>query len=136
MLLYRTNKKSVNIEPCDHSIETSRKKFSERKKLISLSILVVTCSFVLTTTPSAIIMGFFVQDLYKTKTGKLIVWIFDALLFSYHSFKFEIILIFNYQFNKEFSYFLEELFSKENNLLKRNKKITTTNTISGSDTHS
>lgn len=89
-----------------------RSKFSERKKMISLSILIVTCGFVISTTPSAIIMGFFVQDMYKTKTGKLIVWIFDALLFTYHSIKFEIILIFNYQFNKELNSIFEELFAK------------------------
>lgn len=144
MLLYRTNKKPSTIEPNNdsgshhESAETaSRKKFSERKKMISLSILVVTIGFVVSTTPSAIIMGFFIKDMYMTKTGKLIVWVFDALLFTYHSFKFEIIFIFNYQFNREMNTFLEECCSRRRISSSRKqasvKSRKTVQTVSGSD---
>lgn len=123
MILYKTSKKLISIVVISHhpkhssvAEETRNNKSTNRKKLIGVFFLFVTLGFVFATTPSAVIGAFFIQDLYKEKTGKLIVWIFDALLFTFHSTKFEIILIFNYLFKNEFKCFCLDIMKKGKNL--------------------
>lgn len=100
-----------------HSIDSN--KHINKKKIAGLFIFAVAYGFMLATTPHAIINGFFSTQILKTNTGKLVLWLFDSLTFTYHSLKFELILIFNRKFRLEMKSFLFGMIVKSSKSLGR-----------------
>lgn len=108
ILFYTTWKKSVSINAVNDAIESAR----ARKKKFGLVITIFTFGFMLTTLPSAIITGFFFTRLNSHEKTKIYIYICDSLAFSFHSSKFIVLTICNYQFKKEVATFAQEIMSK------------------------
>ena len=88
-----------------------RVKKAVKRKRISISIMLLTTFFMISTLPIAYSGAFLQPELYSTKSGILAYHIFGSISFSYHSCNFVLLLTSNKQFRIEFK-----------NLMQLNKK--------------
>jgi hypothetical protein len=68
---------------------------------MSLTIILITFSFICFTLPYAVTGGYFFFELYKTISGRIIIFCCANLLFSYHSFNFIVCTLINKKFRGE-----------------------------------
>ncbi len=68
---------------------------------MSITVLISTGLFVIMTLPSAIAGGYYLTELLQTDSGKVILFICDNILFTYHSINLIILMISNKQFWRE-----------------------------------
>ena len=80
---------------------TRRKDEIEKRKSISISIIVLTFVFIIFTMPSALVDGYF-TELLSNESGLFIVLALAELSYTYHAFKFATLFFTNKQIRKEF----------------------------------
>jgi hypothetical protein len=68
---------------------------------MSVTIILMTISFIAMTLPTALAGGYFFPRLIGTVEGRLVLVFCDCLSFSYHSLNFVVFLMFNKQFRLE-----------------------------------
>jgi hypothetical protein len=89
----------------------SRKRILKERVSVTRSVLIMTFSFICFLLPSAIVSGYFLEFLFSSKSGTLVLYILDFITFGYHAFNF---LVFSFT-NKRFKAELKNLFSKRTN---------------------
>jgi len=68
------------------------------KRSLTALTLVTTLSFIVLTAPNAVVNGFYLHDLFKTKFGTMLVFLIDSILFTYHGFNFLTLMLTNRRF--------------------------------------
>ena len=111
-LIYMTLSKSGNIERSEEA--------SKKRRSISLSVILVTVSFIILNTPIAIVIGFF---MYISNPMNPYYWVYllaVAMQSTFESISFLTLYKFNNLFKSEFQ-----------SLFKRNKKYVSGSTTAG-----
>ncbi len=101
--LYRAVFKKENVispvlEPCELN------RLNTKKKMVGLAITIITVGFLICTIPFAVTAVMY-KSLWHAEfghSGKLIIFTCDAISFTYHSAKLEMLLIYNSFFRDEF----------------------------------
>lgn len=75
-------------------------KSMKKKRRLTISILSISFSFIIMTTPSSMAYGFFSDDLIKIKNGLLILHLLDSIAFLFHCSLFFNCFITNTKFRK------------------------------------
>ena len=89
---------------CQLRKSKSKANVSRKKNTIlwtNISVLSVTTLFIVLSVQNSIIGIFFIQTLYETREGRLIVFISDAFVFSFHGLNFLTLFWSNKQFAKK-----------------------------------
>ena len=76
---------------------------------MSLTIVVMSISFILFTASSAIASGYFTGELFESEYGLVILYMTNCLTFTYHSFSFLIFFMLNKILQAEFKTILLEI---------------------------
>jgi hypothetical protein len=100
------------------STESEMKKRKRRK--LTLTVLVVTFSFLILTTPGAIVSAFFYLDLNSYPVGQLVVYLLDNISFSYNGFGFLFLILSNKNYANEFKKLTCSIFVKITNKVQPN----------------
>jgi hypothetical protein len=82
-----------------HTTELSNSK----KKSLSMTVLIITTFFIVSTFPINIVNAFFLPILLSQGYGYTLIFFIDSFMFSYHAFHFAILLISNKRFYAEFN---------------------------------
>jgi hypothetical protein len=80
-----------------------RQAVRQKQRSITMTIIIVTLSFILFTGWDALV-DFFIQDLLATYNGNLIIALADTLCFSFHGLNLFSLLATNKKFSKQFNY--------------------------------
>ena len=80
---------------------------------MSLTVITMSITFIVFTLPNAIAGGYFIDELFKSETGPIILYVTDCFAFSFHALNFVTLLILNNNFRKEFRDFVTEKFGKK-----------------------
>lgn len=88
------------------------------KRSMTLTLIVITFSFILFTLPSSIAGGYLYRQMISSENGLATLYLLNNISFSFHSFNFIVFLIFNKKFQNEFKKIIRKG--------KRTTKMTTT----------
>ena len=98
---------------------------------VSLSVIKVTTLFIVLTLPQSIANGFFVKILFETEIGTCVLFYLDTVLFSFHSFNFFALFLFNKKFYSEAKSIYMEI--RKNSKLNRVSATNTTRSLRNTD---
>jgi hypothetical protein len=73
-----------------------------KKKVMSIFVILMTFNFIVFTLPSSIAGGYFLSELLSTDVGSIILFAIDCLAFTYHGFNIIVLYYLNKKFKKEF----------------------------------
>jgi hypothetical protein len=103
----------ISLLPSKSIINETVQKRKKRKRLTIMTIT-ITFSFLILTSPSAIISAFLFLQFNSYPVGKLLIYLFDNISFSYCSFNFMILFLTNKKYSSEFrSLFCSRALSKK-----------------------
>lgn len=112
LLIYRTLKKPNKISQISSYVAPKKNLIKSKKKMVGLVITILTLGFMITTIPSSVVTGFLFLKLNQSKQGRVAIFVCDILSFLHHSSKFEVLLLYNFQFTQEFKHFINGLFDR------------------------
>jgi hypothetical protein len=130
--IYRALLKKTTINTISNQIAPN--KIESKKKLLSVAISIITIGFLLCTIPLAISTVLYRKLQESRSNGRLIILICDAISFTYHSIKFEILLVYNNMFKMEFLKSCRVLYEKSLKIKRNSIKTTTTTTFNDEST--
>ena len=88
-----------------HELRNSKRKMKspnlKKLKSTSVTVLIVNTLFIVLSAPAAIANAFYVPLLFESRTGIAILFFFDCLTFTFHSFNFVTLFFSNKQFSRE-----------------------------------
>lgn len=118
LLIYKTLKRKINPS---NTVSPS----TIKKKAMTRTVMIITLGFIVFTLPSAVIGSYFVNDLYYTLYGRVIIFICEAISFSYHSYNFFLYYAFNKQFREECRSMIGRFFETNTNPTRLTLSVTT-----------
>ena len=79
----------------------SNKNKSNITRATTITVIILTSSFMITTLPSSLATAFYLTELYSSPSGTLLLYFFDCISFTYHACSSLILLISNRSFRNE-----------------------------------
>jgi hypothetical protein len=129
LLIFEVRKSRLSISANNNSFAL------KRKFQMSLTVIILTFSFIIMTLPGAIVSGFFFAIFTFTDEGYFKLILFDSITFSYHAFNFFILLLSNKKFSEAFKSMVCNLFSKAKLSIETTNRLQKTTTRNGTSVY-